>query len=156
YGLYYRSPMRDLGLVAPKGELVAEMEEPLPRDVLRPGRSLELAQAYRGAIGTTRYYQEYFWDARPIPRGVLQEFSEYGCLCRLGDFPDEQALIRDTLLELPAEYSSLERGYLQQVEERRRSFALLLWILGGEVGDEPSIGRLEEHFRRAVWRLDLE
>jgi hypothetical protein len=37
YGLYYRTPMQVLGLVAPKGEYVSGKDVPLPRDHIRPG-----------------------------------------------------------------------------------------------------------------------
>jgi hypothetical protein len=156
YGLYYRSPIRDLGLIAAKGEFVSELNEPLPRDVLRPGRSENLALAYREAIANTHYYREYFFGSQPIPRGVLEELSHFGCLCRLDDFPGEQELIKGALFDLPDGLTPPLGGYHSLTARRRQSFALLLWILGsGEVREARGV-RLEERFRRQVWGLDTK
>jgi len=104
YGLYYRSPMIDLGVVIPRGTPYGADEEakPTPVDVLRRDeRARELAAAYRTAIQGTVYYKDWFVGEGDVPIEVLVDFAEHGCLCRLGEVATEQALIRELLFENP-------------------------------------------------------
>src|SRR5687768_3404843 len=98
YGLYYRSPLIDLGVVAPAGSMLSD-EEVTPVDVLTSGLGRDLGAAFRSTIANTDYFQHYMYGNEPIPRAVLGEFAAVACLCRLPDFPEEQALIRRILFE---------------------------------------------------------
>jgi hypothetical protein len=76
-----------------------------------------------------------------IPREVLEELAERACLCRLPDYPNEQALLRQALFEPPAP------GYAEAANQRRRSFALLL----RELEREPKAAVSNGAFMQAVW-----
>jgi hypothetical protein len=157
YGLYYRTPMQVLGLVAPRGEYVPGRDVPLPRDHIRPGFAEELAELYRHSVVNTSYYREYFGGTQPIPRAVLEEFAEYGCLCRLDSHPVEQKLIQQALLEVQ-EVQHLNpfdsKLYENDTEQRRRSVGLLLWILGGGTGVSRVSEPLATFFRRTTGTED--
>lgn len=152
YGLYYRTPLLELGLVAPAGTPFGDQNEPTPVDVLANQRAKDIADRYRAAIAETRYYREFFRSLQPIPRDVLEELAEAGCLCRLDDHVDEQAVIRSALLEpltdglTPA--AAEERN--RESEQRRRTFALVLKAVGEmpavAVGPDPDAA-----FRRTIW-----
>ncbi len=121
YGLYYRRPLIDLQVVAPRGTQLADT--PTPIDVLRQDEWITaLAGHFGSAIRNTAYYKQYFWGTDPIPVAVLREYAEVACLCRLSEFPAEQEAIRNTLFLERAEWIKGE------VEQRRRSFALFLRI----------------------------
>ena len=124
YGLYYRSPMIDMGMVVPRGSALGEAITPI--DVLDPnGPGPALADAFGSAIPDTSYFREHMLGTSAIPREVLEELGERACLCRLPDFPNEQALLRQALFEPPAP------GYAKATKQRCRSFALLLRELEG-------------------------
>ena len=76
-----------------------------------------------------------------IPREVLEELGERACLCRLPDYPNEQALLRHALFEPPAP------GYAEATKQRCRSFALLL----RELEREPEAAVSNGAFMQAVW-----
>src|SRR5262249_20120881 len=119
YGLYYRSPMVDMGLVVPRGSPLGEQVTPI--DVLDPnGLGPALAEAFHNAIAETNYYREHMLGTAPIPREVLEELAEKACLCRLPSYPEEQALLRQALFEPPAP------AYAEPTQQRCRGFALLL------------------------------
>ncbi len=66
YGLYYRSPLIDLQVVAPLGTQLAAT--PTPVDVLRQDEWVTTLAAHFGsAIRDTTYYRQYFWGTGPIP-----------------------------------------------------------------------------------------
>ncbi len=120
YGLYYRSPMEELGVVIRRGDAMVG-EAPNPIDVLaKTDRAQSLAERYEEAVSETRWYREWMHGVDPIPAEVLEELSEVGCLCRLDEHPHERQALRDLYLSSP----SPERE--EASEERRRSFALLL------------------------------
>ncbi|MEJ7772660.1 MAG: hypothetical protein WKF51_12225 [Geodermatophilaceae bacterium] len=138
FGLYYRSPMEELGLVIPAGWATVE-GEPTPIDLLAPtARAQDLADEFESAIADTRWYGEWMHGVDPVPADVLEELAARACLCRLGDFPAERTAIRTALLEPP----SPERA--QPTEQRRRAFAL---VLDG-ISREPDVARSDEAFRR--------
>jgi hypothetical protein len=140
YGLYYRSPMIDMGLVVPRGSALGETITPI--DVLDPnGLGSALAEAFGSAIAETTYYREHMRGTAPIPRAVLQELAEKACLCRLPDYPGEQALLRQALFEPPAP------PYAEATKQRCQSFALLL----RELEREPRAARSNGAFMQAVW-----
>jgi hypothetical protein len=143
YGLYYRTPLVELGLVLPKGTPIGEHVTPV--DVLvRDERAQALADAFAEAVADTRYMREHMLGDEPIPLDVLEEYSESACLCRLPQYPREQELLRTALFDAP-------RGQVEavehQFEQRRRSFALFLNEL--ERHAEPA--NSDAAFRDAIW-----
>lgn len=97
YGLYYRSPMITVGLVARAGTLLGDA--PTPIDVLRPdsARARQVVAEYRDAVAETEYVHRYLGGDEPIPAAVVQDYAERACLCRLLDRPTEQAALHDAL-----------------------------------------------------------
>jgi hypothetical protein len=140
YGLYYRTPLRDMGLVAPKGTPISDGVTPV--DVIVPGSPAELlADAFRSAISETRYYQHYMRSLESIPADVLVELAGHACLCRLPEFQEEQRLLRDALL------TYVTPGAQSSVAQRRQSFALFLYLLRSY----PAIAVDDGAFRKAIW-----
>ena len=146
YGLYYSSPMRMLGLIAPTGTLLGDV--PITVDVIRrPGRGIALAEAFWSAIADTRYVTEGYLDnEEPIPEDVLVEYASKACLCRLQELPEERDILRDVLV---APDVSLEPA---EVRARREGFALFLERLG----EDQHVGESDEALRRAVWAAFVE
>lgn len=143
YGLYYRSPLIDLGLVIPKGTPVGEQVTPL--DVLsRDQRAQALADAFADAIAGTEYRRQHMVGTDPVPIAALRELAERACLCRLPEFPEEQRLLRQALFDTPAGQSEAVEG---EFDQRRRSFALFLRELHGA----PDVRGSDSAFRSAVW-----
>lgn len=67
YGLYYRSPLAELGLVARAGTLLGE--KPTPIDVLLPGgRGPALAEAFRSAVSNTDCFKSFRRPQLDSPR----------------------------------------------------------------------------------------
>jgi len=96
YGLYYRTPLAELGLVARAGTLLGG--EPIPIDVLRDTeRAQRLASTFKGAVQHTAYYQRAMQMADDLPAEVIDEYAEAACLCCLRDRPDERAAVHDAL-----------------------------------------------------------
>lgn len=126
YGLYYRSPMDELGLVVRAGHAVVE-DRQTPIDLLAPGeRADAIAGAFEEAVADTRWYRDWIQGIDPIPAEVLEELSEVGCLCRLADHHSERELLRRLLLSAP----TLERE--APAEQRRRAIALFLELLDSD------------------------
>jgi hypothetical protein len=140
YGLYYRSPLIDLGVVAPVGSTLSD-EGVTPVDVLTPGLGRDLGATFRNTIASTDYYHHYMYSDAPIPRAVLREFAAVACLCRLPDFPEEQALIRQIL------FADSPLQPTRDIDQRRRSFALFLWLSQ----HAPTAVDLDAEFRRVIW-----
>lgn len=146
YGLYYRSPMEELGLVVPAGMGYVN-DEPTPVDLLAPTpRAQGLADAFEAAIAGTRWYGEWMHGIDPIPAEVLEELSAVACLCRLDDWPEEQQKVRDAMLTAP----SPERA--EPTEQRRRAFALLLDLMQ----ERPDVADSDQDFRNVVIRRFYE
>jgi hypothetical protein len=140
YGLYYRSPMIDMGIVVPRGSALGEMLTPI--DVLDAnGPGPALADVFGNAIAETSYFREHMVGTTPIPRAALEELAEHACLCRLADSPEEQAILRRAVFEPPAP------GYAEATKQRCRSFALLL----RELDREPQVASSNGAFMQAVW-----
>jgi hypothetical protein len=139
YGLYYRSPLIDLQVVAPLGTQLAATRTPI--DVLRQDEWVTaLAEHFASAIRDTTYYRQYFWGTGPIPVIVLRKYAEAACLCRLSESPAEREAIRNTLFIARPELLK------DAVEQRRRSFALFLRVLAAL----PAAAQNEGAFRQAV------
>lgn len=141
YGLYYATPMRVLGLIAPAGTLLGD--EPTRIDVLQPSseHATALAAAFHEAVADTEYVRSYMASSEPIPRDVLVEYSERACLCRLEDHVAE----RDALRRAFFEHSD---GQIpSEVNVRRSAFALFIALAHGERWTDYS----DDRFRRAIW-----
>ncbi len=130
YGLYYRAPMIEMGLVYPGGPGF-----PLPLDVPSE-RGKEVAGTFRQAIQDTAYYRRYF-DKDHVPIEVIREYIRSACLCqlKLGAAPD-----RDSLRE-----TFLTGG--QRFKPRVATFRLLLDLAAGTPGHEV----YEPDFRTLIY-----
>lgn len=173
YGLYYRAPMNELGLIAREGSLLGD--EPIPIDVLaRTDRAERLAVAFTTAVEDTAYHRDG-WIVRtePLPRGVVEEYGRVGCLCRLGEFADERDAVEDALFgrdaPLPVEGSAIasagvpqtpdpdgsppiprpdaEGTVIDAVVQRGRSVAHFLTLLD----DDAEVVSSQSAYRRALW-----
>lgn len=131
FGLYYRSPLQDLGAVVPAGTPLGEEGKPTPIEVLRrtDDRAVAIAEAFHEAIKDTTYYEQFERNNEPIPRPVLESLAESACLCRLPLFETERDAIRRLLFEPASE----EPTVVASCQARRRAFALFLSL----VGDRP-------------------
>jgi hypothetical protein len=142
YGLYYRSPLTDLGIVVPLGTPTQDGGA-TPVDIVKPGGLGEhLAEAFRAAIAETAYYRQHLRTVeRGVPTAALAELAEAACLCRLPEHPAERELLYRAFFE--PQHPNL----VGACEQRRRSFALFLRELGhdGRVVDSNSA------FRAAIW-----
>lgn len=171
YGLYYRAPMNELGLIAREGSLLGG--EPIPIDVLaRTARAGTLAATFEDAITDTAYHRQG-WIVRrePLPRDVVEDYAEVACLCRLSVFPNERDAIQDALFgrdptpavatagddsdPTPAhESSSVETGVRSAVEptvdavtQRGRSVAHFLTLIDAT----PEVVDSQSAYRQALW-----
>lgn len=144
FGLYYRSPLVELGAVAPIGTPLGEDATPTPVEVLRRNdpRALSLAEGFHNAIKNTTYFREFERTNAPIPREVMEELAERVCLCRLGQHEAE----RDAIRELIFSAASAEPDVVAACDARRRAFALFLLLLA----DEPQIAYDVGQFWRAL------
>ena len=139
YGLYYRSPLVDLDVVIPAGATLGETAARI--DVLADSQRAEaLADAFRTAIADTTYARQHMNGVDPVSLPVIRELAEHACLCRLDDYPAEQQAIRDAYFE-PA-----RAGPADQVEQRRRAFALFL----DQLSDSPDVAGHDGAFRRGA------
>lgn len=127
FGLYYRSPLTDLGAVAPVGTPLGPDERPTPVEVLRTSdaRVPDLAEAFHDAIKNTAYYKEFERTGDPIPRSVLEDLAEHACLCRLSDHERERDAIRALIFEPASDDPDVEAA----CHARRHGFALFLSLL---------------------------
>lgn len=140
YGLYYRSSMIAFDVSVPAGTPLGDTTTPI--DVLaRRDGARQLAAAFRDAVRDTDYYRGYFSSSDPIPAGVIDEYAEVACLCRLDQFTGERDLVTETMLAAP--HPQLEGA----VEQRRRSMAHYLSLLD----DQPEIHSDNAAFRAALW-----
>ena len=149
YGLYYRSPMAALGLVARAGSLLGE--RPTPIDLLRAEspRAARLAEAFRTAVGHTAYVHRWMGTDDPLPVEVVEEYAKHACLCRLRDRPDEQQVLHDALFTLDPGADDEPDSALAR---RRQGVAHFLSL----VADDPDVAvrRAEAAFRSAAWRSE--
>ena len=142
YGLYYSTPMNQLGLTARAGTLLGS--EPIPIDVLRDEpHARALADGFEAAVGNTRYVGDHMDAADPIPRDVLVEFSERACLCRLDEYPDERTALRRAFFTAPG------RAFEGAAQRRREAFALYLELAG--VGRWTYAENSDDRLRAAIW-----
>lgn len=140
YGLYYRSPMDELGLIVRRGQGMVG-DRPNPVDVLeKTDRAQGLADLFEEAIADTGWYRDWMHGVDPIPAEVLEELAAVACLCRLEDHPDERAAIGRVLLTAATD----ERA--EPAQNRRHAFGLLLDL----AATEPRVLVSDASFRNEV------
>jgi hypothetical protein len=140
YGLYYRSPLADMNVVAVAGTQLGEL--PTPVDVLRRDeRAQELAASFREACQDTDYYQTYLRGNRPIPETVLRDYAKVACLCRLAEHKRELEAIRDLFFRASQGSEELPPAY------RRQAFSLFLAL----AEQEPEVAASPIGHRVAIW-----
>jgi hypothetical protein len=150
FGLYYRSPLIELGAVAPVGTPLGSEERPTPVEVLRANDSRVpiLAEAFDDAIKDTPYYQQFERTGDPIPRTVLEDLAEHACLCRLPNHERERDAIRALIFEPATDDLDVEAACLA----RRRAFAMFLSLLDADPQVASDTGRywqgLISHFEQ--------
>jgi hypothetical protein len=150
YGLYYRSPLTDLGVVVARGTPTADGEA-TPVDAVMPGGLGErLAGAFRAAISDTAYYRKYLRSVeRSVPTAALRELAVAACLCRLPERPGERELLYEAF------FAPQAAGLIDACEQRRCSFALFLRELDRDGGVSDSTMRFAPRSGRTssrCWR----
>lgn len=164
YGLYYRSPLAELAIVARAGTMLGD--QPIEVDVLYPtDRARRLAETFRAAVEGTAYYQQWMLTDDRLPMDVIVEYAEAACLCRLPHLPDERQAVHDALFgqdpedQLPTPAVTAdnpdEEGDGQAphersnagVDQRRRSVAHYLTVLD----DGPAVTETETDYRQRLW-----
>ncbi len=137
YGQQYRSLLIALGLIAERG--MEYEEKPLRMDRITT-RGRPIADAFRRAVESTQWYQEFLGNDHPIPLAAVRELSEAACLCRLRDTESERALIDRAM------FGEDSRPSPDEVM-RRRGFALSL----GALASDPGAERDEGVWRQYIW-----
>jgi hypothetical protein len=162
YGLYYRSPLVELGIVARAGTLLGE--KPIPIDVLRETpRAQRLAATFKAAVEHTTYYQRAMLTSDDLSADVIDEYAEVACLCRLRDQLDERAAVHDAVFgtddatpaktvddALPVTEGLMPLGLPLSdagVLQRRCSAGHYLSL----VEADPRVVRSEAAYREALW-----
>jgi hypothetical protein len=163
YGLYYRSPLASLGIVAGSGTLLGD--RPIPIDVLfKTDRAARLAEGFRSSVRHTAYFKRWMWTDEPLPVDVVDEYAEAACLCRLKDRSDERSAVHDALFGDDGAAASESQGdrlvtssattaalFQSEVKQRRCSVAHYLTL----VQAHPDIISSEAIFREALWQLPV-
>lgn len=141
YGLYYRSPLAEFGVVARLGTLLGD--EPIPIDVLLDTpRAQRLAGTFKNAVEHTSYYQHGMWTGDDLPAAMIDEYAEAACLCRLRELTDERAAVHDAI------FGSDEASPSQDAAvQRRRSVGHYLTLLDAR----PKIITSDSVYREALW-----
>jgi hypothetical protein len=170
YGLFYRSPMAALGIVARAGTPLGGT--PLPIDVLYThDRARRLADTFAVAVAHTEYVSSWMLTSDPIPAEVLVEYAHVACLCQLSAHPDERSAVQDALFgddpfddhatirtvdvhEVGADGllagtldDRLEMSRTAAVYQRRRSVAHFLTL----IEYDPTVVEDESAYREAMW-----
>jgi hypothetical protein len=161
YGLYYRSPLAELGIVAKAGTLLGN--QPIPLDVLYDtDRARRLAAAFKSAIEGTAYYQRAMWTDEDLSAEVIDEYAKVGCLCGLRERRAELAAVHDALFgsDPPAAGAPGDASGTQAADEeiptavaregtvqRRRTVAHYLTL----VEADPQVVTSDSAYREALW-----
>ena len=165
YGLYYRSPMADVGIVARAGTLLGE--SPIPIDVLyETERSRRLVATFDDAVAGTAYAQRWMYTTEPLPLEVLVELADVACLCQLRFRSAERSAVHDALFSIdkpgphePTVASEIDSeiitddsasgavGAKDAVTQRRQSVAHFLTL----VDAAPRIVDDQSEYREALW-----
>jgi len=98
YGLYYRSPLAEFGIVARAGTLLGDL--PITVDVLTESDcAAHMAAGFRSAVEATEYFQRWMLSTDPLPAEVLRDYAEVACLCRLPYLTDERDAVREAFFD---------------------------------------------------------
>jgi hypothetical protein len=165
YGLYYRTPLVELGIVARAGTLLGD--EPIPIDVLHDtDRARRLASTFREAVQHTTYYRRAMQMTDDLPAEVIDEYAEAACLCRLRDRPDERTAVHDAVFGIDPSAAAVATDQGSEppgsgitppsagsvfsqagVVQRRRSVGHYLTLLAAE----PEVVASESAYREMLW-----
>ena len=139
FGLYYRSPLVELGAVAHVGTPLGVESTPTPIEVLRTDdpRVGPLAQCFHAALEGTAYFDKFERTSDPIPRAVLEDLAERVCLCRLPFREGERNAVRALMFEPAGDSADI----VAACDARRRGFALFLSLLDDDAGVAYDTGR---------------
>lgn len=167
YGLYYRSPLAEFGVVARAGTMLGDRATTV--DVLTESpRAAHVAAAFRATVEATEYYQRWMYSVDPLPRDVLRGYAEVACLCRLPHQSEERDAVHAAMFgtdpapngDAPPVASAgdidddLNETLVQQlsgaVVQRRRSFAHYLSILDAD----PQVVDDGSAYREALWSAE--
>ncbi len=98
YGLYYRSPLAEFGIVARAGTLLGDL--PITVDVLTESDcAAHMAAGFRSAVEATEYFQRWMLSTDPLPAEILRDYAEVACLCRLPYLTDERDAVREAFFD---------------------------------------------------------
>lgn len=164
YGLNYRTPMAEFGVVARTGTMLGD--HPIPIDVLRgTHRARQLASAFKAAVEHTAYYQRAMWTADDLEAAVIVEYAEVACLCLLRELQEERDAVQDAMfgVDPPAaggstaevavmadpegQLGSAPLSPAAAVMQRRRSVAHYLTMLEAR----PEVAESESAYREELW-----
>lgn len=97
YGLCYRSPMAEVGVVARAGTMLGDA--PIPIDVLYDtARATNLVKSFREAVKDTAYVKAWMLTSEPLPKDELVEYAKVACLCQLRHRAVERDAVHEALL----------------------------------------------------------
>lgn len=163
YGLYYRTPLADVGIVAKAGTMLGD--QPIPVDVLYDtDRARKLAATFKAAVEHTAYYRRVMLTSGDLPAETIDEYAAAACLCRLRERPDERAAVHDALFgEDPPDAAPATDGDSEAaksahqalpaqaahagVVQRRRSVGHYLTLLASD----PEVVVSESAYRERLW-----
>ncbi|MFF4254542.1 hypothetical protein ACFY1L_25385 [Streptomyces sp. NPDC001663] len=139
YGLYYRSPLAEFGIVARAGTLLGG--RPIPIDVLYDtDRARRLADTFKSAVEHTAYYRRAMWTTDDLPTDVIDEYAQAACLCRLRELPQERDAVHAALF-------GTDTPDAEAVRQRRLSVGHYLSLLDAD----PCVVTSEAAYRNAMW-----
>jgi hypothetical protein len=165
YGLYYRSPMAELGLIARAGALLRE--DPIPIDVLHDTeRAHRLVETFTSAVADSDYVKRWMFTSDSLPAEVLEELAATACLCQLRLRPDERDAVHAAVFTIdehsapavsvgdhdsspdgPDDAPPLVLDADAAVAQRRASVAHYLSL----IETDPTVVDDEASFREALW-----
>jgi hypothetical protein len=165
YGLYYRSPMAEVGLVARAGTVLGD--SPIPVDVLYDTeRARRLVEAFSEAVADTAYVRHRMFTTEPLTLNDVVEFADVACLCQLPVRPAERDAVHDALFSIDEDTPNDAAGTVEGGEasvtddfvspvpgdrgalsQRRRSVAHYLTL----VEADPGVVENESAYREALW-----
>jgi hypothetical protein len=172
YGLYYRSPLAEFGIVARAGTLLGDT--PITVDVLYDtDRARRLAATFKDAVAATEYATTWMLTADPLPVDVIVDYASVACLCQLREHLAERDAVHDALFgedpdppptttpasaavgadgydaagSEPDESVALTVGPSAAVMQRRRSVAHYLTLIAAD----PRVVHNESAYREAMW-----
>ncbi|WP_412076064.1 hypothetical protein ACLF6K_09825 [Streptomyces xanthophaeus] len=147
YGLNYRAPLIDFGVVVREGTPLGGI--PLPLDVLSPAEPAQrLADTFRAAVRHTAYHRERMWEADfPLEADVLEEFAEAACLCRLDEHRHEDE--REALHAVMLGAGAAATAGTGSPTARQRSLSVAHFL--SLIETDPEVVTSVDAFRQALW-----